>query len=442
MRFHLVALLLLFSLNRSQAQELPAPDPPAPIQWSDLSLNYDAPEVWTGESLPIIDSLNWTALPLESCEPPIILSGEGRTALTLEYQSLALPYNSDRLFVTPPAAIFDDDLTDEARILFDKLNEIPADKPLSIAIYLDRIQNLQDAYTRLDKLDEAEAVREKLDEYKAPQTKAKSNPGNLTTFRGQVGKSLLFTVRGAAVGPIYGNKIYTDDSDLDIVAVHAGALRVGQDGLVRVTILGGQEHYDSVERNGVTSRPYKKWEGSYRVEVVKPSSARPQVDALPQAAKDVLGRLRGTLPTAWEEEQIRDGMNALRNIEIACAGNTQLDAALACRDARLYFVGGRLGALPDPGLLTAYRNKTGQSFYFYTQGHPTNALWGDGVYTDDSSLSAVALHAGALRRGQRGLVKVTILPGRESYDGAERNGAFSHLYSSWTGSYRIESVPF
>ena len=420
MRFHpLACLLLLAAPHLAQAQYVPPSDPPGLVQQTDTPPLYDMSELVNVEAPVILDGENWS---------------DNGQALSLPAHAWLIPLS----LLTNP----DDGLTDEAHILYTGLKEIPADKPRSIALYLDRLQNLQDAYTRLDRLDEAEAIREKLDEYKAPQSKAQTNPGNLSAFRGQIGKTFLFTVRGNSAGPLYGDKIYTDDSDLDIVAVHAGLLREGQTGLVKVTILGGQAHYNGAERNGVASRSYEKWDGSYRVEAVAPAPDRPKVDALPQDAKDVLSWLNAFIPSPLDEQRIRDGINSLRNIELACAGKNHLDPALACRDARLYFVGGKLGALPDPGQLTSYRDKTGQSFYFYVQGRSTNSIWGDGVYTDDSSLSAVAIHAGLLHSRQKGLVKVTLLPGQTTYEGAERNGIVSPPYPSWTGSYRVENVPF
>jgi LCCL domain len=95
------------------------------------------------------------------------------------------------------------------------------------------------------------------------------DPGTLTGHRGDVGKTLLFDVTGNPNGSAYGTDVYTDDSTLATAAVHAWALAAGQRGVVKVTVLGGQDSYPASTRNGVTSRSWGNWVGSYRVEVAR-----------------------------------------------------------------------------------------------------------------------------------------------------------------------------
>ena len=54
------------------------------------------------------------------------------------------------------------------------------------------------------------------------------------------------------------------------------------------------------------------------------------------------------------------------------------------------------GTLNDPGSLTDYRGKNGQTFNFLVKGIDAGSIWGgaDGIYTDDSSLGKSAVHAG------------------------------------------------
>ena len=67
-------------------------------------------------------------------------------------------------------------------------------------------------------------------------------------------------------------------------------------------------------------------------------------------------------------------------------------------------------------------------------------IWGDGIYTDDSPLAVAAVHAGVLQPGERGRVRVTILPGQASYEGSTRHGLSSQSYGPFDGSYRIEGL--
>jgi hypothetical protein len=109
---------------------------------------------------------------------------------------------------------------------------------------------------------------------------------------------------------------------------------------------------------------------------------------------------------------------------------------------RLYGWMGKLPvtALPDPGTLTGHRGDVGKSFLFEVTGANAGPVWGTEVYTDDSSLATAAVHAGVLAVGQKGVVKVTILPGQADYTSSTSNGVTSGSWGSWVGSYRVEAV--
>jgi hypothetical protein len=76
-------------------------------------------------------------------------------------------------------------------------------------------------------------------------------------------------------------------------------------------------------------------------------------------------------------------------------------------------------------------------------GSTNGGLWGDGVYTCDSSLATAAVHAGLLASGQAGAVAVVALPGQSQYYSTTRNGVTSTPYGSWFESYAfIGLAPF
>ena len=199
------------------------------------------------------------------------------------------------------------------------------------------------------------------------------DPGNLTDYRGQDGQTYYFSVTGSTQGSLWGTDIYTDDSSLATVAVHAGVLLEGQVGVVKVTILAGQSSYHGTTRNGVTSVDYSDWYGSYRVEAVSKTD-----------------------PSSIS-----------------------------------------VSAFPDPGNLTDYRDRDMAPILFQVTGSTEGSVWGTDVYTDDSSLATAAVHAGILAGGETGVVFVTILPGRSSYAGSTRNGVTTCDYGSWYGSYSV-----
>ena len=72
-------------------------------------------------------------------------------------------------------------------------------------------------------------------------------------------------VTGAVQGSLWGTDTYTLDSTLALAAVHAGVVRPGQNGVVKVTILAPQAAFQGSQRNGVTSSHYGNYPGAYKI---------------------------------------------------------------------------------------------------------------------------------------------------------------------------------
>jgi hypothetical protein len=117
----------------------------------------------------------------------------------------------------------------------------------------------------------------------AEPANALPDPGNLNLLMGQIGKVHTFRVTGvaggggggmmiggpggfaiAAGGFVWGTDTYTLDSTLALAAVHAGVLKAGQTGVVRVKILGPQAGFTGSTRNGVTSMGFGPYNGSFQ----------------------------------------------------------------------------------------------------------------------------------------------------------------------------------
>ncbi len=62
---------------------------------------------------------------------------------------------------------------------------------------------------------------------------------------------------------IYGTDVYTDDSSVCTAAVHAGLITFEGGGFVTIEMRPGQSSYESSTRNGVTTRSYGSYSGSY-----------------------------------------------------------------------------------------------------------------------------------------------------------------------------------
>jgi hypothetical protein len=100
------------------------------------------------------------------------------------------------------------------------------------------------------------------------------DPGSLSNYQGQVGKVFRFQVTGGVPaaafaggfvgGAVWGSDVYTLDSTLALAAVHAGALKSGETGVVTVTILGPQNAFQGSSRHGVTTSSWGPFPGAFK----------------------------------------------------------------------------------------------------------------------------------------------------------------------------------
>jgi LCCL domain len=89
---------------------------------------------------------------------------------------------------------------------------------------------------------------------------------SLHQLGGNIGKTYRIKVTGNVNGSVWGSDIYTTDSSLETAAVHAGALKSGQTGVVRVTIVAPPPFFGSSTRNGVTTMPYTAYPSAFKVQ--------------------------------------------------------------------------------------------------------------------------------------------------------------------------------
>lgn len=83
----------------------------------------------------------------------------------------------------------------------------------------------------------------------------------------------------------------------------------------------------------------------------------------------------------------------------------------------------------------------GKHFYFLVKAELGGSIWGSDVYTSDSSLGAVCVHAGLLQPGESGVVKVTSVAPLPVFQGTSRNGVTSQQWDrSWPGAYRVKLI--
>lgn len=103
----------------------------------------------------------------------------------------------------------------------------------------------------------------------APAQRGETPIGNswsstATSVRGQNGSRFLYVCpAGGYLGTVWGTDVYTDDSSVCTAAVHAGLIRFARGGTVTFEMRAGRSSYAGSSRNGVTTRPYGSWRGSF-----------------------------------------------------------------------------------------------------------------------------------------------------------------------------------
>lgn len=369
------------------------------------------------------------------------------------------------------------------------------------------LEKLQKQSARDAQLDEAVAIRDCIRGLGGIQPIA--DPGTLFAYANSIGRPLYFRVTGERNNPVWGSNPYTPDSALSSAVVHAGLLKAGETGVVKVTMLQGQPSYPGSKKNGITSskwgnspasylveavterdedaeesgrsytppvqplpapagsyggssgyviarpvyesRSYSatpampEWNGSRRAVVyVGPGPVRPS-SALPGDAQRLVDDFQSESVTIHRAENRkiaalrRAAIASLKPLQDKYTRDSRLDEAVTIRDYIGSLRQSPENALSDPGNLGQYAGAVGRVFNFRVTGQRGGSVWGSGMYTTDSTLATAAVHSGALREGQTGVVKVSILPGQVSYMGTFRNGVNSMNYGNYPTSYRVES---
>ena len=242
--------------------------------------------------------------------------------------------------------------------------------------------------------------------FSASLTFGQSTP-NLRGISGLLPGSVLFlSIKGdaSASSSLWGTDIYTLDSNVAAAAVHAGLLANGQTGTVAVIICDGLPSYSGSSRNGVTSNSWGSYGLSFKFIPISQGTA-----AMAQTSPNMPGP---TLPAqqppqSAQKQPITNKQN--------------------------FYV------FDDADVLMKMRKpKAGEVVYVQVTGTTSGSVWGTDIYTIDSNLGTAAVHAGVLSNGQKGIVKVRLLPGQSGYVASTRNGVTTRNYGSYGMSYSLE----
>ena len=86
---------------------------------------------------------------------------------------------------------------------------------------------------------------------------------NCMDKRGKVGELYCYKVIGSNEGTVWGNGIYTDDSNIAKAAVLEGKCKIGEYAIVSIKIIEAKSNYDSCSKNGISTNSWGHWDGSY-----------------------------------------------------------------------------------------------------------------------------------------------------------------------------------
>ncbi len=191
-------------------------------------------------------------------------------------------------------------------------------------------------------------------------------------FTGNVDQDFkLRCPEGGTIVTVYGTDIYTAGSSVCSAAVHAGIINAKEGGTVKIRSLGSQDFFNGTARNGVTSRRYGSYDGSFTF-------------------------LDPRKPITTEQIQILEWSDTASNIR----GRLDQDFEYRC---------------PENGNI--------------------ERVYGTDVYTSLSSICTAAVHAGLISAREGGNVKIQIVGPQKFFNGTDRNGVVSGKYGEYGSGF-------
>jgi hypothetical protein len=97
---------------------------------------------------------------------------------------------------------------------------------------------------------------------------ASDAPPNMHGLCEKVGATYYFRITGVLEGQIWGADIYSGDSILGAAAVHMGLLKPGESDVFRVRVVTPPDAFVGIERNGVTSTPYGRYQYAWELSAI------------------------------------------------------------------------------------------------------------------------------------------------------------------------------
>lgn len=265
-------------------------------------------------------------------------------------------------------------------------------------------------------------------------------------------------------GSIWGTDVYTDDSDICTAAAHAGITTLAEGGTFDLFYVAGLSSHPASEQNGITSSSWGGWDLSFTFQETE------VLDVIPLTCDQVT--IAGAKP----------GDSFVASCPAGCATGEVWGTGIYTDESNLCTAAAHAGeiTLEDGGLfeliyLTGVEDHPateqngiessswgswGLSFSvepllaldwdtnadileaetgsFLLANCPPDgvagAVWGEDVYTSDSSICTAAVHAGVITLTDGGNFVVSVVDGLEGYAATERNGIESGEWGEWDKS--------
>ena len=96
-----------------------------------------------------------------------------------------------------------------------------------------------------------------------PENKYYSTNINAVNKRGNIGEEFFYLIIGSEEGTVWGDKIYTDDSNIAKAAVLEGKCELGEEAFLGIKMIEGKSSYSSSSKNGINSSSWGSWPASY-----------------------------------------------------------------------------------------------------------------------------------------------------------------------------------
>nr|XP_039262355.1 uncharacterized protein LOC120338417 isoform X7 [Styela clava] len=269
---------------------------------------------------------------------------------------------------------------------------------------------------------------------------------------------------------LWGTTVYTDDSYICAAAIHEGKLTV-DGGYVKVWKSGSRSAYSSTTKNGITSKSYGYWRGSFHFTDSPKVELEETVLCTKQANSNNQNHFVATCPSGCDSHTSRLwGTIVYTDDSYICAAAIHAGVIEATNggDVTVWKSNGRssYSGTSRNGITSKSYGSWGGSFQFtdsrnnqqatsctiqannYDENHFTvvcpsgcdshvSRLWGSVIYTDDSYICAAAIHDGVIEANEGGKVNVWKSDGRSNYIGTSKNAITSKSYGSWTGSFQF-----